>query len=215
MLPIGRRMTVARLGSGALLVHNAVACDDATMAAIDALGPVRWIVVPSRYHKMDAHALATRYLDAAVVTPRGSIDRVREVCRVDGELDLLPEDPALRWEPLDGVPAECVLVHTDARGDATLVFNDAFMNLPGRLPGFRGLVVKLIGSTGGPKVTRTARTAIVRDKRAYADHLRRLAATPRLARVVPAHGDVIRDGDAAVAGVTRAADGLARAQVLA
>lgn len=215
MLPIGRRMTIARLGSGELLVHNAVACDDATMAAIDAFGAVRWIVVPSRYHKMDAHAFATRYPDAAVVTPTGSIDRVREYCRVDGELDLLPADGSIRCEPLDGVPAECVLIHTDGRGEATLVFNDAFMNLPAKLPGWRGFVVKLIGSTGGPKVTRTAKTAIVTDKRAYADHLRRLAATPGLARVVPAHGDVIRDPESAVAGVTRAADGLARPRVLA
>jgi hypothetical protein len=208
MLPIGRRTTIVRLGSGEVLVHNAVACDAPTMAAIDAIGPVRWIVVPSRYHKMDAHALATRYPDASVVTPTGSIDRVREACRVDGELELLPTDASLRWEPLDGVPAEAVLVHTDPAGDVTLVMNDAFMNLPAKLPGWRGLVVKMIGSTGGPKVTRTAKIGIVRDKRAYQGHLRRLAALPRLRRVIPGHGDVIHDADAASAGLTRAADGL-------
>lgn len=208
VLPIGRRTTIVRLASGDVLVHNAVACDDATMAAIDAIGPVRWIVVPSRYHRMDAHALASRYPDAAVVTPSGSIDRVREVCRVDGELDVLPADAQLRWEPLDGVPAEAALIHTDARGDATVILNDAFMNLPARLPGWRGFVVKLIGSTGGPKVTRTAKIGIVREKAAWAAHLRRLAAIPRLTRVIPGHGDVIRDAEAAVAGLTRAADGL-------
>jgi hypothetical protein len=208
VLPIGRRTTIVRLASGDVLVHNAVACDEPTMAAIDALGPVRWIVVPSRYHKMDAHALASRYPGAAIVTPRGSIDRVREVCRVDGELDLLPADPSLRWEPLDGVPAEAVLVHTDPDGAVTLVMNDAFMNLPDRLPGWRGLVVKMIGSTGGPKVTRTAKIGIVRDRRTYEAHLRRLAALPKLTRVIPGHGDVIRDAAAATAGLTRAADGL-------
>jgi hypothetical protein len=208
-------MTIVRLGGGDLVLHNAVACDEPTMAMIEALGRVRWIVVPSGHHRMDAHALASRYPEASVVTPAGSVERVRARCPVDGALDLLPADPVLRAEPLDGVPAEAVLVHTDDGGAVTLIFNDAFMNVPDRLPGFRGLLAKLAGVTGGPRVTRTARIGIVRDKRAYAAHLRRLAATPGLTRIVPGHGDVIRDAAAAVAGVTRAADGLHRGEVLA
>ena len=208
VLPIGRRMVIARRASGALVVHNAVACDDATMAAIDALGPVTTLLVPSGHHRMDAHAFATRYPDARVLTPAGSTTRVQELVKVDGGVDALAPDDELRWEPLDGVPAEAVLIHRRA-GAATLIFNDAFMNLPASLPGLKGWVVKLIGSTGGPKVTRTARWFIVKDKPAYAAHLRRLAATPGLARVIPAHGAIVDGADASRAALERAAAGIA------
>ena len=209
LLPIGRRMVIARLADGSLAVHSAVACDEPTMAQIDALGPVRWIVVPSLSHRLDAHAYKTRYPAAKVVTMPAAAAKVRELVEVDGSYDLLPAGGALSWQALDGVPVEAVFVHRDGAGRVTLIFNDGFMNLPDRLPGAKGLVVKLIGSTGGPKVTRTARMFIVKDPKAYAAHLRRLAATPGLVRVVPGHGDLV-EGDAAAA-LRRAADGLHRA----
>jgi hypothetical protein len=65
------------------------------------------------------------------------------------------------------------------------------MNLPDRLPGVKGALVRLLGSTGGPKVTWTARVGIVDDRRAWADHLRRLAARPALARIIPGHGAIV------------------------
>ncbi|MEO8706706.1 MAG: hypothetical protein ABI867_42160 [Kofleriaceae bacterium] len=193
MLPIGRRMTVARLAGGEVVIYNAIACDDPTMVAIEALGPVRWIVVPSGHHRMDAPAYAARYPDAKVLAPAGSVKRVEKVVRVDGTLDLLPADPQLRWEALDGIPAEVVLVHSDGTR-ASLIFNDAFMNLPATLPGFKGFVVKLIGSTGGPKVTRTAKFFLIKDRAAYAAHLRRLAELPALARVIVSHGAILEAG---------------------
>lgn len=207
-VPIGRRMTIARTAGG-LAVHSAIACDDATMAAIDQLGPITTIVVPSGFHRMDAPAYKHRYPAARVVAMPASHARAGKAVALDGDFSLLPSDPAFTFEPLAGLPAEAVFIHRGADGGETLVFNDAFMNLPDRIPGWKGLLVKLIGSTGGPKVTRTARFALVKDKRAFADHLRRLAARPALARIVPGHGAVILDG--AAAALTRAADGLKRA----
>ncbi len=208
-LPIGRRMTVIRVADGSLAVHSAVCSDAATMQAIDALGAVRWIIVPSPFHRMDAPRFKARYPDARVITMPASRDRVAQVVPVDGEHTDLPGGETLRYEPIDGVPREGVLVHRDAAGKVALVFNDTFMNLPDRLPGFRGFVVKAIGSLGGPKVTRTAKLALVKDRRALAGHLRRLADTPGLSTIVPGHGAVIRnDAAAAAAALRRAADGL-------
>lgn len=204
-LPIGRRMTIARTGGG-LAVHSAVACDDETMAEIDRLGPVHTIIVPSGYHRLDAPAYKARYPEARVVAMPASQARAGAKVAIDGDYGLLPADPAFTSEPLAGLPAEAVFLHRGADGGETLVFNDGFMNLPDRIPGWRGFLVKAIGSTGGPKVTRTARFALVKDRRAYADHLRRLAARPALARIVPGHGAVIREG--AAAALVRAADGL-------
>ena len=209
LLPIGRRMVIARLADGSLAVHSAIACDDATMAAIDALGPVRHIIAPSGFHRMGAPAYAARYPEARVVAMPASQARVGQRVTVAGDFSLLPAGGAVSWEALAGVPAEAVFIHRASDGGETLVFNDGFMNLPATLPGFKGWLVKVMGSTGGPKVTRTARFGIVKDKRAYADHLRKLAARPALARIVPGHGAVILDG--AAAALKLAADGLHRA----
>lgn len=196
-LPIGRAMTVWRTRDGGLAVHSAVCCDTATQAAIDALGPVRWIIVPNGYHRMDAPRYKARYPEARVLAMPASRARVSQAVAVEGDHTALTGDD-VTWQPLDGVPKEGVMVHRGGDGKVALVFNDALMNLPDRLPGFKGFVVKVMGSLGGPKVTRTAQLALVKDRRAYAAHLRRLADTPGLSTVVPGHGAVIqRDaGDA-------------------
>jgi hypothetical protein len=112
------------------------------------------------------------------------------------------------WQAADGVPHEAVFIHRAPDGGETAICNDAFMNLPDRLPGVKGALVRLLGSTGGPKVTWTARVGIVDDRRAWADHLRRLAARPALARIIPGHGAIVT-ADAGAA-FRRAADGLHR-----
>ena len=206
LLPIGRRMTVWRTADGGLAVHSAVACDAATMATIDALGPVRWIIVPSGNHRIDAPRWKGRYPEAQVLAMPASRARVAQRVAVDGDYGRLPTGGAVTFAPLAGVPAEAVFIHAAPDGGETLVFNDGFMNLPARLPGFKGWVVKLIGSTGGLKVTWTARTFLVKDRRAYAAQLRQLAARPALARVVPGHGAIITDG--AAAALATAADRL-------
>lgn len=207
LLPIGRRMVIARMGDGTLAVHSAVCCSAETLAAIEKLGPVRWIIVPSGHHRMDAPAWKARFPDAKVVAMAASQKRVAQVVAVDGDYGALPAG-GVTWQALDGVPAEGVGLHRAPDGAVTAIFNDAFMNLPDKLPGFKGWVVGAIGSTGGPKVTNTAKWFIVKDKAAYAAHLRRLADTPGLARVIPAHGAIVTSD--APAALRRAADGLHR-----
>lgn len=197
LLPIGRRMTILRQSSGELLIHSAVACDEETMAAIDRLGPVGCIIVPSASHTIDAPRYAARYPDARVLCPRPARKLVEKRLHVHGFYDELPAGPAVRVESIDGVPGEGVFIHTDPAGEVTLVFNDALMNLPDRLPGFKGWLTKVMGSTGGLKVTGIARRFIVKDAGAYAGHLRRLAEISGLRRIVVSHGDLILDGAAA------------------
>ena len=74
----------------------------------------------------------------------------------------------------------------------TLVFNDVLFNIPS-LPGFSGFVLKLMGSTGGPKVTRVGQFLVVKDKPALRAHLERLA-VPEVRRLVPGHGDLVQEG---------------------
>ena len=87
----------------------------------------------------------------------------------------------------------------------TLVFCDAVFNLP-HTSGLGGFMVRMIGSSGGPKVTPTARMFILADKKAFRSHLLRLAETPDLIRVIVAHRDRIEVEPAAV--LRRVAEGL-------
>jgi hypothetical protein len=202
LLPIGRRMTVVRLSDGSLLLHSVVCCNDETMSAIEAVGTVRFIVVPSAFHRIDAPRYARRYPDAAVLAAPASRKQVAKVVEVTGDYGSLPEDPRLTHEILDGVELEAVFIFRNDAGAATLIMNDGMMNLPDALPGVRGLITKLIGSTGGPKVTPTAKLGLVKDRKAYAEHLRRLAALPNLERIVMSHGAIIdRDAGSVLQGV--------------
>ena len=196
-LPIGRRMTILRQSTGELLVHSAVACDEETMLAIERLGPIGCIIVPSAAHTIDAPRYAARYPEARVLCPRPVRRLVEKVLPVHGDFSELPQGDAVVVEGPDGVPGEGVFIHTDAAGDVTLVFNDALMNLPDRLPGFKGWLTKMMGSTGGLKVTGIARRFIVKDAKAYGAHLRRLAEIPRFERIVVSHGELILGGGAA------------------
>jgi uncharacterized protein DUF4336 len=206
-MPMKRRMTVVRLADGSLVVHNGICLEDEAQRTLDAWGPVRFVVVPNGWHRIDAPAYAARYPDARVVCPDPARKLVAKRVRVDGNLSLLPADPTLVHAPLDGSSiAEHVLtVRSGPR--ATLVFNDTLFNLP-KLAGFKGWVYGLIGSTGAPKVTPLMRVVSVRDRAALRRHLEGLAATPGLERVIPGHGSVVEGADAARSALRTAAAGL-------
>lgn len=190
-LPLGRHMVVMRRADGSLLIHNAIACDDETMAAIDALGPVAVIVVPSAFHRIDGGRFAERYPTARVLTPAAGAAKVKKRMRVDGDIMELVDDGVVKAVALPGVRKEVMLLHTDRDGHQTAVFNDILFNLPRSLPGVLGLVARLVGALGGPKVTPGDRLLLVQDKARLRDFFLELAANEMLVRVVPGHGALI------------------------
>jgi len=72
-MPLKRVMTLARLASGAWVVHNAIALDERSMAQIDALGGVAHLVVPNGWHRQDLRVFHERYPRATVLAPRGAL----------------------------------------------------------------------------------------------------------------------------------------------
>src|SRR4051812_39840203 len=90
-MPLKRVMTIVRRPAGGLVVHNAIALDDASMARIDAWGPVEYLVVPNGYHRLDAKVFKQRYPQARVLCPRGSSKKVAEVVAVDGSYEDFPD----------------------------------------------------------------------------------------------------------------------------
>ena len=194
-MPLKRVMTVARLGSGDLVVHNPVALDASAMSAVDALGRVAYLVVPNGWHRLDLHAFHVRYPNAKVLAPPGSHEKVAAVEPSVVDLTALPDDPNVSLSVVDGTKGLEAVMTVKAQDGVSAVFADAVFNMP-HLQGVQGFVLRHVtGSSGGPRVSRVARLLLIKDKAAFAAHLERLA-TPDLRRVILAHHETITDDPA-------------------
>jgi hypothetical protein len=69
--PLRRVMTIARTTAGKLLIHSAIALDDATMKQVEALGEVAYLAVPNGFHRMDAPRYKRRYPACGSTLPGG------------------------------------------------------------------------------------------------------------------------------------------------
>jgi hypothetical protein len=190
-MPLKRVMTVARRESGALVVHNAIALDDAGMAELEGLGDVAEIIVPNGYHRLDAPRFKARYPKAKVHAPRGAMKKVSDVVGVDGSYDELPSTGSVTLTHLQGTNEGEGIMTVRSKDGVTVVFNDAIFNMP-HVPGFQGFVLKsLTRSTGGPRVSRVGKLFLVKDKRAFKAGLAELADTAELCRVIVSHHEMI------------------------
>jgi hypothetical protein len=193
-MSLERHMTVIRRGDGGLIIHNAIALDEDGMKKLEGLGQPKLIVVPNGYHRLDAPNFKRRYPDAKVICPAGVRAKVEQVVPVDLTYDKYSEDGDVSFEHLDGVAEREGVVSVKSAQGGTLVFNDVLFNVP-RLPGVEGAVMRVLGSTGGPKVTRIFRLFVMKDRAALREHLLRLAKR-NVRRIVPGHGEVISEAAA-------------------
>ncbi len=197
-MDLKRVMSLVRLDDGRVFVHSAIALEEEAMAEIEAWGRPAVLLVPNRFHRLDAPAWVERYPDLQVLCPRGARKSVAQVVRVDGELSTLGESSTLRLEHLEGVNEGEAIAVVKSDAGATLVFTDAVFNMPhsGGLVGF--LLRHVAQSTGGPRVTRLFRWLAVKDRKALRAHLERLADTPGLLRIVVSHHERIDEHPAEV-----------------
>jgi len=221
-MQLRRTMVVVRLPSGHLLLHSAIAMDEAGMEQLESFGRPAWLVVPNGWHRMDAARYKARYPDLRVVCPRGSRKRVERVVAVDatyGSLRgssgddegsshaLVDDDDTVRFEyfgdkgQMEGV----MLVRSD--DGCTAVFGDLLFNVPHQPGFFWWFYGRVMGSTGGPKVTLLGRLFLVmgRARKAYRSWLERTAEVEAPVRLVPGHGEVVVDDAAGVLRMVAAA----------
>ena len=193
--PIERTMVIARLGDGRLVIHNAIALDDAEMKEIEAWGTPSFLIVPNGSHRLDARIFKERYSALRVLCPPGARKRVEEVVQVDGTEGDFGDD-SVSYQVLAGTDGRESVLTVRGKGGTTLVFTDVIMNMQ-KLPGFGGFMMGLFGFTGPvPKVSGPARMVLVKDKKALRAELEKRADTTGLRRIEVGHGAPIVDSPA-------------------
>ena len=189
-LEVGTRMTVIRLSDGSLLLHSPVALDQALRDELDALGPVRNVVAPNRFHHLYAGEAARACSGAALWVGPG-LDRKRPDLVIAGVLG--DEAPAAWKGQVDqlffrGRPFEDEVVFLH-RASRTLILCDLAFNFGPRAPFATRLLMRLIGGYGrfGPS---GLDPLLIRDRRAARESLERIL-TWDFDRIIVAHGDDI------------------------
>lgn len=192
--PLPRRMTIARLASGDLVVFSAIALDEAGFAAVEKLGQPAFLVVPNPFHRQDAPIWKARYPAMRVIAPERARAAVEEVVPVDDTVGSFG-DARVRFVPVAGTKGESALV-VHHPSDVTLVVND----LIGNVRDARGLmkfVLTLMGFGGRrPQVPRAFKSRAIDDAALVARQFREWAALPGLARIIMSHGSIIEDAPA-------------------
>lgn len=206
--PLPRRMTIARLASGDLVVFSAIALDDDTMAEVNALGRPAFLVVPNAFHREDAPEWKRRYPAMQVIAPELARAAANEVVKVDDTVGDFGES-TVRIVQVAGTRGESALVVHHLSG-VTLVVNDLIANVQDSR-GIMKLVLTLMGFAGSrPQVPRMFKSRAVDDSGLVANQFRDWANIPGLTRVIVSHGSIIEDAPAAL--LHRLADNLSRRQ---
>lgn len=195
-LETGTRMTVVCLADGGLFIHSPVSLDAGTREAVDALGPVKAVVAPSRFHHLFVVEWMKAYPEAVVCACPGLERKRRDL----SWHRILGDEPEEEWRgeieqvffgarPLEN---EVVFFHRVSR---TLICADFIFDLanhPSRLTRF---VARLIGNRG-PGGTRFDRL-FIRDRAAAREQIDRMLAW-NADRIVLGHGDIVETGGSEV-----------------
>ncbi len=191
-LALTRTMAIYRLNDGGLLIHSAIAMDEAGMTALEALGQPRWVIVPSPIHRGDANFYKSRYPQMRTLCPQAVMDKVGRHVAIDEAAEPVLEAEGIRCHLPPGVrPGE--LTYQLPVGDGVaLIFTDLLFNMPhGR--GFGGWLMRVLGSSGFFGLTRIGRLFSLKDAGQFSDWLASLADIPELNVICVAHGDAIRE----------------------
>lgn len=193
-LTIGTRMSVVRLAGGGLWLHSPVALDGQTRNALDALGPVRFLVAPNRFHHTYLPQARDAYPQAKIFGAPGLADKRRDIA-----FDAIVSDSLVpEWaNEIDqhvtgGVPLlnEVVFLHKPSR---TLILTDLAMNIRGESPAWQRFGARLFGVYGKLAPPPELRWLMVRERKALKHSIERILAWD-FGRVVVAHGEVWERG---------------------
>lgn len=204
-MSLRRVMTIAKRNDERLVINSAIALGEAEMQEIEAFGTPSFLLVPNPQHRLDAPAYKKRYPGIQVLAPRGAREKVERVVTVDGTFEDFPPDGRVELHRLPGVGDLEGLMLVRSSDGVTVVMNDAVFNMDPKKDFLGYAITTLLGSAPGPRVSRLAKLAFIKDKPALKAELERLAALPDLARLIVAHEKVANGKTAAAEALRQAA----------
>lgn len=183
------RMVVMRLADGGIVIWSPVALTAELRAAIDALGPVRFLVPPNSLHHSFVAEWQTAYPDGITLAPPG-LRAIRPDLRFDADIT---DAGIVGWaEQVEHVimhgnriTTEIVFFH---RPSGTVLFTDLIQHFPRHwFSGWRALVARLdLMVAAEPSVPRKFRIAFT-DRKAVRTAVDRVLDWP-IDKLVMAHG---------------------------
>ena len=194
-IPFKRRMFIIKRSDGTLLFFGmAIPLEDDLLAEIKAWGRPSILVVTHDQHMIDARAFAEK-LGLKVYGPRACAAKMRQRAEIAGMLEDVPPDPNVQITSVAGAKTgePAVIVKSDAGRRVSLLVSDVLQNNPKTS---LGLLPRMMGFGGGPKVVPVFKMMFVNDKPALRQQLSEWAEMPGLARLVPCHGDAVMSGAA-------------------
>jgi hypothetical protein len=136
-LPFPTRMVIVRLASGELWVHSPIAPDAALFGAIDALGPVRYLIAPSTLHYWYMADWLERYPAASSFAVGDLKTKAKRPFRIDTVLDdgaAAPWADEIDWLLIAGSVVDEAVFHV--RAARLLIVTDLIENFePARVRG--------------------------------------------------------------------------------
>ncbi len=192
-LELGGRMTVIRLPGGGLWIHSPVRFEPATRAAVDALGPVRFLVAPNLMHHLHMKDWAAAYPEARVVA-LAELRRKQPELRIDVELTDTPDAgyaEVISQQRLRGIPKveELAFLHRPSR---TLLLTDVAFHIRESRSWLTRTYLRLCGAYGRLAPTLLLK-ALVKDRAALRTSLESVLSWD-FERVVVCHGVVLEHG---------------------
>ena len=184
-------MTVVQLADGTLWLHSPIQIDDALRAQLDAIGPVAYIVAPSKVHHLFVNKALALYPQARVFGAPGLEEKKPGLAMTT----LAPAAPPEWAGQLDqvfmaGVPLlnETVFFH---RASGSAIFTDLCQIWRGPLGWKETLFARLTGVRNTLTVPRSIRL-MIKDREALRSSALQVLAWP-VQRVLVAHNSVVED----------------------
>ncbi|MCW6038549.1 hypothetical protein K4A83_20050 [Spirulina subsalsa FACHB-351] len=193
-----REMVIYRLPAGGLLIHSAIALNEAGMTALESLGTPTLMIVPNRIHRLDAALFKQRYPQLQVITPQVAKPYVEEIVTVDGIAEeILPPLGIICHQPEGIRPQELVYELPLSTGKA-LIFTDILFNLTeSYLQQFvphRQFILHWLGAAGYFGITALGKRFFLTDLLAYQQWLITLADRILSLQIISvAHGEPITE----------------------
>lgn len=198
--PYPTRMAVVRLGTGKVWVWSPIRLTPEGVAAVEAIGPVAYIVSPNKLHHLFLAQWREHWPDARVYAPPGLVRKKKQL-HFDAELG---EQPEPEWaRDIDqtifrGSVAmeEVVFFH---RASGTALVGDLIQRFPAAMAtGWKGLFMRLDGLVGQGGTPREWRLSFLRRKAARAARQKVLGWNPQ--RLLVAHGECASSGAVEIIG---------------